>query len=284
MAGAAATCRHREAIVIEVLGAALGAVIGAVLALTGAGGGILAVPLLVFGLGLNMVEAAPIGLLAVGLASSVGALLGLRQGLVRYRAALFIALIGICATPFGLLLAHRLPNAPLALGFATVLIYACLRIWRKAARELRGESPCGERQIMPCVLNPLQGRLRWTLPCARALAVTGGVAGLLSGLLGVGGGFVIIPALSRYTNLDMKSIVATSLAVIALVACGSVVSASLAGVMHWQVGAPFAAGAVMGLLLARPLAGKLAGPRLQQVFAVVGIGAALMLASKALPG
>lgn len=269
---------------IEVLGAALGAIIGAVLALTGAGGGILAVPLLVFGLGLNMVEAAPVGLLAVGLAASVGALLGLRQGLVRYRAALFIALIGICATPFGLMLAHRLPNAPLALVFAAVLIHACLRIWRKAARELRGESPCGERQIMPCVLNPMKGRLRWTLPCARALAVTGGVAGLLSGLLGVGGGFVIIPALSRYTNLEMKSIVATSLAVIALVACGSVVSASVAGVMHWQVGAPFAVGAVMGLLLARPLAGKLAGPRLQQVFAVVGIGAALLLASKALLG
>nr|WP_314875321.1 sulfite exporter TauE/SafE family protein [uncultured Pseudomonas sp.] len=269
---------------IELLGVALGAIIGAVLALTGAGAGILAVPLLVFGLGLNMVEAAPVGLLAVGLAASVGALLGLRQGLVRYRAALFIALIGICATPFGLLLAHRLPNAPLALVFAAVLVYACLRIWRKAARELRGEPPCGERQIMPCVLNPVQGRLRWTLPCARALAVTGGVAGLLSGLLGVGGGFVIIPALSRYTNLEMKSIVATSLAVIALVACGSVVSASVAGVMHWQVGAPFAVGAVMGLLLARPLAGKLAGPRLQQMFAVVGIGAALLLASKALLG
>ena len=284
MAGAAATCRYREAIVIEVLGAALGAIIGAVLALTGAGGGILAVPLLVFGLGLNMVEAAPVGLLAVGLAASVGALLGLRQGLVRYRAALFIALIGICATPFGLMLAHRLPNAPLALVFAAVLIHACLRIWRKAARELRGESPCGERQIMPCVLNPMKGRLRWTLPCARALAVTGGVAGLLSGLLGVGGGFVIIPALSRYSNLEMKSIVATSLAVIALVACGSVVSASVAGVMHWQVGAPFAVGAVTGLLLARPLAGKLAGPRLQQVFAVVGIGAALLLASKGLLG
>ena len=79
----------------QLLGAALGAIIGAVLALTGAGGGILAVPLLVFGLGLSMVEAAPVGLLAVGLAAAVGAVLGLRRGLVRYRAALFIALIGM---------------------------------------------------------------------------------------------------------------------------------------------------------------------------------------------
>lgn len=137
---------------------------------------------------------------------------------------------------------------------------------------------------MPCVLNPLQGRLRWTLPCARALAFTGMLSGLLSGLLGVGGGFVIIPALNRYTNLDMKSIVATSLAVIALVSTGSVVSASLGGVMHWQVGAPFAFGAVLGLLVARPLAAKLAGPRLQQLFVVVGIGAAVSLAGKALLG
>ena len=63
----------------QLLGAGLGAIIGAVLALTGAGGGILAVPLLVFGLGLSMVEAAPVGLLAVGLAAAVGAVLGLRQ-------------------------------------------------------------------------------------------------------------------------------------------------------------------------------------------------------------
>ncbi|MNI92847.1 hypothetical protein D3C73_1506970 [compost metagenome] len=54
--------------------------------------------------------------------------------------------------------------------------------------------------------------------------------------------------------------------------------------MHWQVGAPFAVGAVLGLLLARPMATRLAGPRLQQLFSVVGLGAALLLASKALLG
>lgn len=86
---------------VTLIGAGLGLVIGAILALTGAGGGILAVPLLVFGLGLSMVEAAPVGLLAVGLAASVGALLGLRQGIVRYRAAGFVAGIGILLTPWG---------------------------------------------------------------------------------------------------------------------------------------------------------------------------------------
>ena len=264
------------------LGAGLGTLIGAILALTGAGGGILAVPLLVFGLGLSMVEAAPIGLLAVGLAAAVGALLGLRQGIVRYRAAAYIAGIGVLLTPLGLWLAHRLPNEPLALGFAAVMIYACARIFLKARGELRHGRPAARPDFLPCVLNPLQGRLRWTLPCARALTATGMLSGLLSGLLGVGGGFVIIPALTRYTNLDSRSIVATSLAVIALVSLGSVVTASLSGAMHWSVGGPFAAGAVLGLVLGRQVAGYLAGPRLQQLFALVGLMAAVLLAWGAL--
>ena len=65
------------------LALAYGAAVGLVLALTGAGGGIIAVPLLVFGLDLPMRQAAPVGLLAVGLAAAVGAILGLREGLVR---------------------------------------------------------------------------------------------------------------------------------------------------------------------------------------------------------
>ena len=266
----------------ELIGAGLGTIIGAVLALTGAGGGILAVPLLVFGLGLTMVEAAPVGLLAVGLAAAVGALLGLRQGIVRYRAALFIAVIGICFAPLGLWLAHQLPNAPLALGFAGVLVYACARIYRKAAHELHHGQPPARAAFLPCVLNPLEGRLRWTLPCARSLAITGMLSGLLSGLLGVGGGFVIIPALTRYTDLDMKSIIATSLAVIALVSTGSVVSATASGVMHWAVGVPFAAGAVVGLMVGRQVARFVAGPRLQQLFAVTGVLSAVLLAVKTL--
>jgi uncharacterized membrane protein YfcA len=264
----------------ELIGAGLGTIIGAVLALTGAGGGILAVPLLVFGLGLTMIEAAPVGLLAVGMAAAVGALLGLRQGIVRYRAAIFIALIGIVFAPMGLWLAHHLPNAPLASGFALILLYVCARIYRKAAHELRHGKPPGRAAFRPCVVNPLLGRLRWTLPCARSLAATGALAGLLSGLLGVGGGFVIVPALTRYTDLEVKSIVATSLAVIALVSTGSVITASVSGVMNWSVGLPFAAGAIAGLMAGRQCSRYLAGPRLQQLFAVSGFVAAVLLVIK----
>lgn len=266
----------------ELLTVGLGAIIGAILALTGAGGGILAVPLLVFGLGLSIVQAAPVGLLAVGLAAAVGAVFGLREGIVRYRAAAFISVIGIIAAPLGLYLAHRIPNQPLALVFSIVLIYTSVRMLRKALLEIRHGKPASRPQARPCVLNPLQGRLRWTLPCARALAFTGMLSGLLSGLLGVGGGFVIIPALTRYSDLEMKSVVATSLAVIALVSIGSVTTAALSGVMYWQTGIPFAAGAVIGLVTGRQIAHRLAGPRLQQVFAFAGLAASLLLASHAL--
>ncbi len=262
---------------IPLLTVALGAIIGLILALTGAGGGILAVPMLVFGLQLTVKESAPIGLLAVGFAALLGAVLGLRKGIVRYKAALLIAALGLVAAPAGLWLAHRIPNAPLTLVFAAVLIYASQRMFRQASRDLRGVVSPRIANASPCQLNPAVGRLRWTLPCARALAGIGVLAGFLSGLLGVGGGFVIVPTLSRYTNLDIKSIIATSLAVIALVSLGSVVTAASAGLVNWTVATPFASGAVLGLLIGRLLAARLAGPRLQQAFGGVGIIVALSL-------
>lgn len=80
----------------------LGLVVGVILALTGAAGGILAVPLLVFGLQMSVAQAGPIGLLAVGTAAVLGAILGLREGIVRYRAALPIAGTGMLLSPLGL--------------------------------------------------------------------------------------------------------------------------------------------------------------------------------------
>ena len=79
----------------------LGIVVGLVLGLTGAGGSIFAVPLLVIGLGLNLTEATPIALLAVFAATAFGALTALRAGHVCHRAALMIGIAGSVATPAG---------------------------------------------------------------------------------------------------------------------------------------------------------------------------------------
>ncbi|MCH9829732.1 MAG: sulfite exporter TauE/SafE family protein [Gammaproteobacteria bacterium] len=263
------------------LAAALGALVGLVLALTGAGGAIIAVPLLVFGFDLDLVQAAPIALLAVAASAALGALLGLRAGIVRYRAAILMSVVGSLLTPLGVLLAHRLPEHWLSLVFALVLIFVAQRMFLQARGELRGVPPITARPgTAACKLNQDSGRFQWTAPCARALAQAGVVTGLLSGLLGVGGGFVIVPALRRSSDLPMNSIVATSLLVVAIVSSSAVLSAVAAGRLETAVAAPFAAGATLAMLAGRLVAGRIAGPRLQQGFSVAaGLVAILMIGS-----
>ncbi len=256
---------------------ALGALVGVILALTGAGGGILAVPMLMFGLGLSIVQAAPVGLIAVGAASAFGAVLGLREGLVRYRAAAFIGVVGMALAPQGLRLAHVIPSAPLTIGFAIVLLWVAYRMFKQA----RGNSGDGEpARRAPCLKAAEDGRLVWTRPCAVALAAIGALSGLLSGLLGVGGGFVIVPALTRLTDLQQRSIVATSLAVIALVSIGGVGAAAAQGAVQWRVALPFAAGAIVALLLGRVVAARLAGAWLQQFFAITSALVSILLVAR----
>ncbi|TDV14388.1 hypothetical protein C7408_10869 [Paraburkholderia caballeronis] len=263
--------------------ALLGSVVGLILALTGAGGAIVAVPLLVFGLGLEVARAAPIGLLAVGLSAGVGALLALREGHVRYKAAALMAATGSVVSPLGLWVAHRVPDAPLTLAFACVLALVAWRMLR-AARGASGHDNDGaaHRQTsLPCRLDLARGKLDWTAPCARALALSGAGAGFLSGLLGVGGGFVIVPALRRASDIPMQQIVATSLAVIALVSTTGVVASAASGHMLWIAALPFAAGALVGMLGGRGLARHVSGARLQQAFALFAGFVALGMAAKA---
>jgi hypothetical protein len=133
-----------------------------------------------------------------------------------------------------------------------------------------------------CVRDAASGRFVWTRPCARALALSGSVAGLLSGLLGVGGGFVMVPALQRYTDLAMQSAVATSLAVIALISAAGVVTSAASGGLAWSIALPFAAGALAGMLGGRSLSGRLSGPHLQMAFAGVSALVAAGMIVKAL--
>jgi uncharacterized membrane protein YfcA len=250
---------------------ALGLVVGVILALTGAGGGILAVPLLVFGIGMSVAEAGPIGLLAVGMAAALGAALGLREGIVRYRAALLVAAAGMLLAPPGLWLAHRIDNRWLSVVFAGVLLLVAFRTFHQATRPApRATGPAGQA----CVRDQAGGRFIWTSNCARALTLTGSVAGLLSGLLGVGGGFVMVPALQRYTDLPMRSVVATSLAVIALVSVTGVATSAATGGIAWHVALPFAAAALAGMSGGRMVSARLAGPHLQIGFAAVAAAVA----------
>lgn len=259
----------------------LGGVVGLILALTGAGGGILAVPLLVFGAGDTVAEAGPVGLMAVGMAATLGSVLGLRAGNVRYRAALLIAATGMLLSPAGLWVARQIDARWLSVLFALVLLYVALKTFRQgAAKGAAGGGPDGSDAV--CRRDADTWRFIWTRPCALAMALSGGLAGLLSGLLGVGGGFVMVPALQRYTDLPMKSAVATSLAVIAMISLAGVAATAASGRMDWGMALPFSAGALAGMLGGRSLAARLAGPQLQKGFAAVSALVALAMIVKAL--
>jgi uncharacterized membrane protein YfcA len=266
---------------ISVISIGLGAFVGVMMALTGAGGGILSVPLLVFGLKLSVASAGPIGLLAIAVAGSLGAINGLRTKLLRYRAALVMATLGVVLAPVGIYLAHRIPNQPLLIGFAILLSVVSIRMLIQAQQEITGNLP-KECPAPPCKLDQSIGRLIWSVPCARALMGSGAVAGFLSGLLGVGGGFIIVPALRKLTDLPMQSIVATSLGVLALISITGVTTAAIAGHLNWSIGIPFAAGAVAGMLLGSVIAKQISGPRIQQAFAIFTFLISLSLFYKAI--
>jgi hypothetical protein len=264
---------------------AMGVVVGLTLGLTGAGGSIIGVPLLMVGLGWTLPQAAPVALLAVSAAALVGTVEAWQKGLVRYRAAGLMAVMGLVTAPLGIAAAHDLPTTWLSLLFAAVLCYVAVRMLLQARRSPAEASVLrshlyGEAGYAVCRLHPESGRISWTSPCAATLAVTGALTGFISGLLGVGGGFVIVPALRRSTELTMHGAVATSLMIITLVSAGAVAST------WWThhrfplgVALPFMAGAIGGMLLGRRLSTHIPGVILQQVFAsfvlVISVGMTL---------
>ncbi len=225
----------------------LGLIVGLLMGLTGAGGGILSVPFLVIGLGLTIVEASPIAMVTIAISASLGAIIGLRKKILRYKAALLMASFGLILSPFGIWLAHQLPNQPLSLLFSLVLMIVSSRLFIQARNDLLGKTP-PERAAPPCQLDQSIGKLIWTVPCARYLMFSGSVAGFLSGLLGVGGGFILVPALRKLTDLPVQSIVATSLGVLAIISTGNAFLATAYGTMSWELAMPFIGGSVVGLI------------------------------------
>lgn len=261
------------------IGGWLGFAIGAVLGLTGAGGGIFAVPALVFGLGMDMRTAAPVALLAVAAAASVGALQGLRQGIVRYRAAAVLAGAGTLTAPLGVALAHRLPASWLEWIFAGVMLLAAYRMYASSrAAAAQGTALPGHPLV--CKVSPDTGRFVWTARTIATFAAVGAVSGLFTGLLGVGGGFIIVPALAFFSELRMHSIVATSLMVIALLSMVSVVVAWSHGVSFTAPAWAFASMALAGMLGGRFLAAKIPPPILQRIFSLACVAVAAMMLAR----
>jgi uncharacterized membrane protein YfcA len=126
------------------------------------------------------------------------------------------------------------------------------------------------------MLNQQTGRLAWTAKCSATLAALGAVTGAVSGLLGVGGGFLIVPAFKQLTDVQMRGIVATSLMVISLLSLIGVAGALHAGVRIEPVGWVFIAASIVGMLAGRRLCSVIPARALQVGFAslcvVVAVG------------
>lgn len=258
-----------------------GIAIGIILGLTGAGGGILAIPALVIGLGWSMTQSAPVALFAVSAAATLGAIDGLRKGLVRYRAALLMALLGAVFSPLGVFFAHSLPDTVLISLFSVVLVVVAIRMIRQACStqpDNTGDEPRWQQKN--CMLNPQTGRLRWTLECSTTLAIVGSVSGLLTGMLGVGGGFLIVPAFQQLTDIRMHGIVATSLMAIALISASAVTGALFAGAHITATGGMFIAASVVGMLLGRILSPRVPAKVIQLGFCAVCVVVASYLMLK----
>lgn len=240
----------------------LGLGIGSIMGMTGAGGGILAVPALVYGLGLSMQQASPIALLAVASAASLGAWRAYQQNLVRYRAAFLMALAGALPAGYSVQLARQLPQQWLMLGFAVVLMYVAVRALQQArlGSDEEAQATCWAQ------IDQQTGRFQWNWLTASVLAGIGVIAGCLTGLLGVGGGFVMVPMLRRFTNASLRAAIATSLLVVSIISSIGVVSAVWHGADLPWFALAFALTMVAGMISAQGWSQRLSNAQIQTIF------------------
>jgi uncharacterized membrane protein YfcA len=275
-------------ITATLLATAFGLVVGLALGLTGGGGSVFAMPMLIYGLDMAPTAAVPISLVAVGMTAIVGGIQAIRARLVVWQPTVMFAGGGIVGAPFGLVTARLIPSEWIASGFAALALVVGITMWLHAranpeqARIVRAEPEGGDSGPI-CVLAP-DGQLRYSTPCAIVLACVGLGTGFLSGLFGVGGGFLIVPALIFVTRMGMHRAVATSLLIISAVGLSGAATALVHGSIDWRILAPFIVGGAVAMMAGRRLAHRLAGPALQSGFAVLIILVAIAMLLESFSG
>lgn len=258
---------------ITILALLFGAVIGLTLGLLGAGGSILAVPALVYGVGQPLSAAIPASLAVVAVSSLGGMLPKARRQAVQWRIAGVFGAAGIPAAFAGTVLGGLLPQRWLFLAFAVLMVVV-------AARMLRGsDEPRG-------ACRTREGSINWRSCLPKSLLAGLGV-GMLTGLFGVGGGFVIVPALSLLLGLGAQQAVATSLAVVFINSvAGLTAHASAVQGIDYTVLVVFALSSLAVSLAAARLAPRMPAAMLRRWFAyvVLAVAAAVAFTAIAAPG
>ena len=260
-----------------------GGIVGFSLGLTGGGGAIFAVPLLVYGLGAAPREAVGISLAAVGVTSFVGFWGRWRTKQVEIRTGLVFAVAGMLGAPVGSWLSGLIPETVLLTLFSLLMLIVALRMWSKAAETASVGllAACSTEAVDvdgPTCRRDHDGKLLLTSKCAWLLMAVGVTTGVLSGLFGVGGGFVIVPALVLFSGMAIHRAVGTSLLVIALVSISGIASHLIAGrAISVETTALFVVGGIVGMLLGNLAGRRLSGPALQKVFALAIVAVALFV-------
>ena len=277
-----------DLIVASILALLIGLSLGAV----GGGGSILAVPVLVGVVGLTAEQATSSSLVVVGVASLVGVATHARAGRVDLRAGLGFAAAGIVGSFVGTQLNEGIDGDVLLLGFAVLMVFVGARMLRSLRRpdalpvddlpleRLRPDPVPVERpsglpryrdgaRLHRYVSTPDGAEVGasvavgepgtqpvWNGRRVALLVATGTGVGFLTGLFGVGGGFVIVPALVLVLGFPMSIATGTSLLVIALNAGVALAFRGGLGAIDWGVVAPFTVAAVLGVLAGRAVADR----------------------------
>ncbi|GGS01037.1 UPF0721 transmembrane protein [Streptomyces nojiriensis] len=242
------------------LALAAGAVIGLALGALGGGGSVLAVPALIYLLGFTPAAATTASLIIVTATSATALYRHATSGNVRWKTGALFAAAGIPPALAAATLATRVPEPALTAAFAAV---AGLAAWRMFAAPAPGRQP---RPVRP----------------ARAAGAGAGL-GSITGFLGVGGGFLAVPALVSVLGLRMRAAVGTSLLVITVNSLAALAARTgTHAPLHWAVIAPFTGAAALGAWDGKRLAAKISGPALQRAFATVLLAVAALMLTDAL--
>jgi uncharacterized membrane protein YfcA len=195
-------------------------------------------------------------LVIVGGTSALGAFHNIRRGIFNWRAATFFSLSGIPGAVLGARFTHLASPTTLMLFFGGLMLIVGARMLQRAEMVTSG------RKCQP----------------ARCLAVGLGV-GVLTGFLGVGGGFVILPALVFFAALEMKVAIGTSLAIIAVNCVGGLIGQLGYAGFSWRLTLGFLAAAMVGMGAGLALSNRIASRLLGRAFAwtVIALGAFLLI-------
>ena len=234
---------------MPIAGVVLALVVGVVLGMLGGGGSILTVPIFVYVLHYDPKSAIAMSLPVVGLVSLIGVIGHWRAGRVALRTALTFGAVAMVGSLAGTRLAGYVSGAMQLAIFGLVMLVAAIFMFRSAAAEDPLETSAGSRFL---ILLPV------------GLAV-----GVLTGLVGVGGGFMIVPALVLLARIPMKQAVGTSLLVIAMNAFAAFGGYLGRVPMDWPVMGLFAALAIAGIVLGSWLVRFVPQQSLKRAFAVL---------------